>query len=112
MGTTNGLVVFNQQFSDPENIVFQTYTHNPKDKNSLSNNNVDYIYSSRDNEMYVATFGGGLNKVIYPSNSDEKPAFQSFTEETGAPSDIILSIIDDLHGNLWMSSERGIPQIQ
>jgi signal transduction histidine kinase/DNA-binding response OmpR family regulator len=28
--------------------------------------------------------------------------------KTGAPDDVILSIVDDLNGNLWLSSERGI----
>lgn len=108
VATTNGLLVFNQNFTDPGNLKFQTYTYNPKDKTSLSNNNVNYIYCSPQNEIYVATFGGGLNQVYFQNKPGEKPVFKSFTEESGAPTDIILSITDDLKGNLWMSSERGI----
>jgi signal transduction histidine kinase/DNA-binding response OmpR family regulator/ligand-binding sensor domain-containing protein len=108
VATTNGILVFNQNFTKPENVSFQTYTYNPKDKTSLSNNNVNYIYCSRANEIFVATFGGGLNQIFFQNKPGEKPVFKSFTEESGAPSDIILSIIDDLKGNLWMSSERGI----
>ena len=62
----------------------------------------------RTDEIYVATFGGGLNRVIIPVSEDEKPAFKSYTVSTGAPDDVILSIVDDLNGNLWLSSERGI----
>lgn len=108
VATTNGLVVFNQNFTKPDSLKFRTFTYNPNDKSSLSNNNVNYIYCSRNNEIYVATLGGGLNKVVFQNLPDEKPVFKSFTEESGAPSDIILSINDDLKGNLWLSSERGI----
>ncbi len=59
-------------------------------------------------EIYVATFGGGLNRVISNGSVSEKPEFRSYTVKTGAPDDVILSIVDDLNGNLWLSSERGI----
>ncbi len=108
VATTNGLILFNQQFTRPENVTFQAYTYNPKDKTSLSNNNINFIYCSRANEVFVSTFGGGLNQVLLGNQPGEKPVFKSYTEESGAPSDIILSIIDDLKGNLWLSSERGI----
>lgn len=108
VATTNGLLVFDQQFKQPETLAFRTYTYNPGDKTSLSNNNINYIYCSRQNEIFVSTFGGGLNQVLFQNKPGVKPVFKSFTEESGAPSDIILSIIDDFKGNLWMSSERGI----
>ncbi|MFA5972241.1 MAG: two-component regulator propeller domain-containing protein [Lentimicrobiaceae bacterium] len=108
VATTNGLIVFNQNFTNPDSLIFKTFTYNPNDKTSLSNNNVNYIYCSGNNEIYVATLGGGLNKVILQNHADENTTFKSFTEESGAPSDIILSINDDLKGNLWLSSEKGI----
>jgi hypothetical protein len=66
---------------------------------------VHYIYCAPDDEIFVATFGGGLNRV---TGNSEKPGFKSYTVKTGAPDDVILSIVDDLNGNLWLSSERGI----
>lgn len=108
VATTNGLLVFNQNFVNPESLTFRTFTYNPNDRTSLSNNNVNYIYCSGDNEIYVATLGGGLNKFAFRNQPEGKTIFKSFTEESGAPSDIILSITDDFKGNLWLSSERGI----
>jgi signal transduction histidine kinase/ligand-binding sensor domain-containing protein/DNA-binding response OmpR family regulator len=108
VGTTNGLVVFDQSFTDPSQITFKTYFFNPSDEYSIANNDIHYIYCSRDNEIYLGTFGGGLNKITNPGFSDSKPLFKSYTRETGAPDDIILSILDDMSGNLWLSSERGI----
>ena len=108
VGTTNGLIVFNQGFTDPAQITFRTYYFNPADENSLANNDVHYIYCSRDNEIYLGTFGGGLNKITSRGLTENKPQFKSYMQATGAPDDIILSIVDDQNNNLWLCSERGI----
>jgi signal transduction histidine kinase/DNA-binding response OmpR family regulator/ligand-binding sensor domain-containing protein len=105
VGTTSGLVIFSRDFTEPEDAAFTTCFFDPEVENSLANNDVHYIYCSPDNEIFVATFGGGLNRVI---SSGDKPQFRSYTVMTGAPDDVILSIVDDLNGNLWLSSERGI----
>ena len=108
VGTTSGLVIFDQRFTDPSDIRFTSCFFDPDDETSLANNDVYYIYCAPDSEVYVATFGGGLNRVISPVSEDKKPAFKSYTVSRGAPDDVILSIVDDLNGNLWLSSERGI----
>ncbi|TFH50328.1 MAG: hybrid sensor histidine kinase/response regulator [Bacteroidia bacterium] len=108
VGTTNGILIFNQDFDDPSAITFRSCSFDPGDETSLANNDVHYIYCSEDKEIYAATFGGGLNKVINPDFGEGKPLFKSFTVSTGAPDDVILSIVDDTEGNLWLSSERGI----
>ncbi|MRR24043.1 hybrid sensor histidine kinase/response regulator, partial [bacterium] len=105
VGTTSGLVIFNRDFSEPEDVKFTTCFFDPKEESSLANNDVHYIYCSPADEIFVATFGGGLNRVI---DYSDKPEFRSYTVRTGAPDDVILSIVDDLNGNLWLSSERGI----
>jgi hypothetical protein len=46
--------------------------------------------------------------VLSPASEGKKPTFKSYTVSKGAPDDVILSIVDDLSGNLWLSSERGI----
>ena len=105
VGTTSGLVIFSRDFAEPEDAEFTTCFFNPDVETSLANNDVHYIYCSPDDEIFVATFGGGLNRV---TRNGEMPVFKSYTVRTGAPDDVILSIVDDLNGNLWLSSERGI----
>jgi len=105
VGTSSGLVIFSRDFGEPEDAKFMTCFFDPKEETSLANNDVHYIYCSPENEIFVATFGGGLNRVV---GNGEKPQFRSYTVRTGAPDDVILSIVDDLNGNLWLSSERGI----
>jgi len=108
VGTTSGLVIFDRNFTDPAEAQFLTCFFDPMSETSLANNDVHYIYCSPSDEIYVATFGGGLNRVINGGSGNEIPAFKSYTVKTGAPDDVILSIVDDLEGNLWLSSERGI----
>jgi signal transduction histidine kinase/DNA-binding response OmpR family regulator/ligand-binding sensor domain-containing protein len=105
VGTTSGLVIFSREFRQPEDAEFTTCFFDPQVETSLANNDAHYIYCSPDNEIFVATFGGGLNRV---TGDGVIPEFKSYTVKTGAPDDVILSIVDDLNGNLWLSSERGI----
>lgn len=108
VGTTSGLLLFDMNFTDPSKIRFTSCFFDPDNENSIANNDVHYIYCSPEGEVFAATFGGGLNRVINPDSPDQAPLFKSYTVRTGAPDDVILSIVDDREGNLWLSSERGI----
>jgi len=107
VGTTVGVLTFNSDFSAPENIQFEHYVHSLTDANSISNNDVHWIHVARDGNIYFATFGGGLNKLIR-SKSKNTLTFKSYTEANGLSSDILLSMQEDKHGNLWLCTENGI----
>ena len=64
------------------------------DVNSLSNNDVHYILSTRKNELYLVTFGGGLNK-LQTIDAAGNAIFKSYGVAEGLPSDILLSIRED-----------------
>ncbi len=46
VGTTSGLVIFDRNFTDPENAKFKTCFFDPAVETSLANNDVHYIYCS------------------------------------------------------------------
>lgn len=107
IGTTTGALCFNENFKNPEEVMFRHYFRIPSDVNSLSNNDVHWVISTKNKEIYLATFGGGLNKLI--SMDDEGGAvFKSYTVKEGAPSDVMLSVQEDRKGNLWISTENGL----
>lgn len=107
VGTTTGAISFAENFTNPENIVFHHYARVPSDPNSLSNNDVHWIINTRQNDLFLATFGGGLNKLI--SMDEEGDAvFKSYSVHDGLPSDVLLSIREDNKENLWISTEHGI----
>ena len=64
IGSATGLLMCKGNFKEPEEIEFQRYCRISGNANSLSNNDVHNIYFTRKGEMYVATFGGGLNKLL------------------------------------------------
>ncbi|WP_071147055.1 hybrid sensor histidine kinase/response regulator transcription factor [Bacteroides ihuae] len=107
VGTTNGAISFNEDFVSPEEIRFNHYSRIPSDNSSLSNNDVHWIILTKKNELYLATFGGGLNKLL-SIDKDGKAKFKAYTVDDGLPSDVLLSIREDRKGSLWISTENGV----
>jgi hypothetical protein len=61
------------------------------------------LYLDRKNNLWIGTFGGGLNKWI-----PEEKSFQYYSTEHGLPSNIINHITEDELGNLWISTDKGL----
>lgn len=106
IGSSAGLLMCNNPNSNPEEIKFRHFSRIPEDIHSLSNNDVHSIFFSKNKEMYVATFGGGFNKLISLENEEVK--FQPYTTKDGLSSDILLSIEEDTKGNLWLATEEDL----
>lgn len=107
VGTTTGAVAFDENFKKPEDIKFHHFSRIPNDTKSLSNNDVHWIIATQKKEVYLATFGGGLNKLI-AINEDGSGVFKSYSVLDGLSSDVLLSIREDRKQNLWISTENGV----
>lgn len=107
VGTTAGALAFDERFTKPEDVRFRRFMRVPNDEKSLSNNDVHWIIATRDKELYLATFGGGLNKLL-SMGAGGRGEFRSYTVEDGLPSDVLLSIREDARRNLWISTENGV----
>lgn len=109
IGTTHGLVVSSVEFEKYSDLNFKNYTYMPFDTLCLSNNDVHSILESSSGDIYLATFGGGLNKIIRNlKNSDFQ--FKDYNLEDGLKAEVLLSLLEDNNGSLWMASESGISQ--
>lgn len=107
VGTTLGALTFHKDFTNPEAIHFNHHVRIPANRNSLSNNDVYWIHETKNKEVFLGTFGGGLNKLqtlIEGGNS----TFQTYSTEDGLPSDILLAATEDGEGNIWISTENGL----
>ncbi|MBR3565722.1 MAG: response regulator [Paludibacteraceae bacterium] len=103
IGTTNGLLRMNtvlRQFKYSQKEV-----GNPQ---SLSNNDVHSILEDSNGQVWIGTFGGGLNKVLNDKWDNDKLIFESYTTQNGLVSDIVLSIQEDNSHKLWFSSENSL----
>lgn len=107
VGTTTGAIAFDGDFKKPEDIRFHHFSRVPNDTNSLSNNDVHWIIPTKKKELYLATFGGGLNKLL-SIDKDGHGEFKSYSVLDGLSSDVLLSIREDHKQNLWISTENGI----
>jgi signal transduction histidine kinase/ligand-binding sensor domain-containing protein/DNA-binding response OmpR family regulator len=96
----DGLHKFN-----PYTKQFTHYRHDPDDKNSLSHNNIHYLFIDHNDFLWVATNGGGLNRY--------DPVNKRFINFKHNPDDInsissnnIQSIYEDRRGVLWIGTNN------
>jgi signal transduction histidine kinase/ligand-binding sensor domain-containing protein/DNA-binding response OmpR family regulator len=110
VATTNGLL----QIDNFMTSGMQQYYHEkiPGDKNSLSNNDVHYLLLDNKNNLWIGTFGGGLNKLTNKASLKNKASFENYSTAQGFFSDIVLSMRHDDAGNLWLASENGITRFE
>ena len=107
-GTTNGLLVFREDFARPEEIVFKVHQRLPDDPASLANNDVKNIMKASDGTIYIATFSGGVNYVKAEDVNNDRISFKGLTKADGLISDITQSIIEDSCANIWIASENAL----
>ncbi len=82
---------------------FEAFVSNPDDSTTLSNNSVLSIAETNDGLLWIGTHGGGLNRF----NPGTKQ-FRAFTESLGLPNNVVMGILPDAHGNLWLSTNHGL----
>ena len=108
VGTTMGLYMFQSDFSSPDPIDYAYYARIPANSESLSHNDVHYIKISASGEMFVATFGGGINRVTELDDRGFPARFKSYTRQDGLPSDLVLSIEEDADAHLWITMQNDL----
>jgi signal transduction histidine kinase/ligand-binding sensor domain-containing protein/DNA-binding response OmpR family regulator len=93
---------------------FQSFKHNENDFNSLVHNDVYCITQDKNGNIWLGT-GGGLCRVIWPKGQpvsgkmpEGKIQFESYLEKDGLPNGMIFGIVEDRHGNLWLSTNNGL----
>ncbi|MGA9637818.1 hybrid sensor histidine kinase/response regulator transcription factor [Flavobacterium sp.] len=100
----NKLPVHQIRQNNPNFTVFKNKNNDPS---SLSHNYILAIFESRYGDLWVGTFGGGLNKLV-PAKIGKEESFKSYTEKDGLPSNVIKGILEDSYGNIWMSTNKGL----
>jgi ligand-binding sensor domain-containing protein len=88
---------------DPDRNAFTQYRNDPKDTGSLGSNVVFALCMDRSGTLWAGTSGSGLNRY----NSADG-TFTAFTTLDGLPSDVIMGILEDGRGCLWLATLRGL----
>lgn len=101
-GTTNGINILNLN-----DETFRYYNHDPKDSTSLSHPNVMNFYEDENGFIWIATYGGGLNRF-----DPKTKKFLRFTQENSdLPNNGVYGSLPDEQGNLWISTNSGITKL-
>jgi ligand-binding sensor domain-containing protein len=82
---------------------FVRYLCDPAVAGSISSNAILSIYEDMAGNLWIGTYGGGLNR--FDRNAE---TFEHFTVRDGLPNDIVYGILEDRSGYLWLSTNRGI----
>ena len=101
IGTYHGLNLLTNE----EKGLFRHYLHDAADSSPLSNDRVTSLYMDRQGTLWIGT-KHGLNRM-----DPVREGFSVITTKEGLPSNSIKAIEEDLHGNLWISTNKGMAEI-
>lgn len=107
IGTTSGLLVLNANDEHSPLYKYVSYSKIPGDKESLSNNDIQFIFRDSKNRMWLGTSGGGFCQAL-GNNPFQSLKFRSYTTKDGMPNDYVLSCVKDKQGNIWIATENGL----
>jgi|YelNatPaOPRAMG01_1025707.scaffolds.fasta_scaffold00247_10 ligand-binding sensor domain-containing protein/two-component sensor histidine kinase len=112
IGTWNGLnkltpIELKKALTNPSSVKFISYRFG-LDKNGLSDNRVISLLEGKNGDIWIGTYGGGLNQLTLNQQNLEHPKFIKYTTSDGLPSNVIYSIQQDDNGNLWLSTDNGL----
>jgi len=99
LGTRDGLNKY-------DGYSFTLYINDPKDQNSISNNYIADMLEDSSGIIWIATWGGGLNKFDKGKNR-----FTSFKHDeknsNSISSNLVTRLTKDSEGFLWIGTEDG-----
>lgn len=107
VATVGGLIWF-EPSDTPEITVFNLVRKVKGDIHSLGNNDVMHIFTARDGETWLSTFGGGLNRLYFENGV---PRFDVISTADGLVSNIVHSAADDADGNIWIATQSNISRL-
>ena len=103
-GTRNGLYLLKEE----DKSDFEIFRHDVRNTQSISSDNIFSLYKDQETgNIWVGTFGGGLNKIVFDREKKVK-GFERITKREGLPDNAIYSISEDKNGFLWLSTDGGI----
>ncbi|CAM2006155.1 hypothetical protein APED_05745 [Acanthopleuribacter pedis] len=80
----------------------------PEEGIGLSHSMVDAFASLNPQEMWVGTYGGGLNRIIFKENGVDIKRIEYVTEKEGFIDNNICGLLPEGKDVLWVSTANGI----
>nr|WP_170113584.1 ATP-binding protein [Mucilaginibacter yixingensis] len=107
IGTPLGLLVTHPNYEHPEQMQFRHFERSPA-KGSIGANDIYDVHTSKSGDTYIASFGGGLNKVQKRDKQGLPLSFVTYNTNNGLSSDLLQQIQEDNSGKLWLVTENSV----
>lgn len=104
VGTIDGLMSLDVRFGAPRDIRFSTFRG--KLGGVRANTDIYTLYKDRDSNIWLCAFGGGLSRITGYDADRRVPLFEGVGEREGLENDVIVSIIEDGKGQLWLAGSH------
>lgn len=98
--------ILRDEFNKP--VKFIRIVNAPNNPKSLSDNSVFSVHEDTEGNIWVGTFGGGLNMIAKNQKDKLVPEMIRFNKNDGLSSNEVYGILGDDSGNLWVSTNNGI----
>lgn len=107
IGTDYGLYTANITTNYSE-TVFHANLRHPDKEWSLSNNYVMNMIETRQGDIFIATSGGGTDRIISRQLLNDTIHFTHYSTLNGLVSDQDMSLAEDGKGRIWIVSEASL----
>ncbi|MGC9471867.1 MAG: two-component regulator propeller domain-containing protein [Bacteroidales bacterium] len=91
-------------------IYADRFVSDPDNPASISGNYVISLLSGSNGDLWIGTYGQGLNLLRREDLKKESWVFSHFSEESGLCNDVVYAIQEDRKGRLWMSTDNGLSE--
>ena len=106
-GTTDGLITFSDNVSNPAKIKFYTTTYVDGDTTRLAASDVNFIMQHSNGRTYVSQLGGVLQNVTSKNLLQDSLQF-SYNKKISSEEGTVQSMLEDNAGNIWVIRESSI----
>jgi PAS domain S-box-containing protein len=95
----------------PESSTFESIQQDRENLQSLSSDHPWAITEDPEGNLWIGTQGGGVSRWSAADRHVGRPNFTRYTKRQGLLSDIIYAVLVDNQGSVWLSSDRGLTQL-
>jgi signal transduction histidine kinase/DNA-binding response OmpR family regulator/ligand-binding sensor domain-containing protein len=107
VGTTQGLLVLPSDIASGSFTGYKYYDQG-LNNNSWGANDVYDVCVTSTGDIYIATFGGGINRVAEKDASGFPKRFYNYSTKNGLVSNLVLQIKEDAQHRLWIVGESSL----
>lgn len=111
IGTVNGLNFLSKEHVYGLEKTFVKFINNQEERSGLSYNDVICIYEDSKNEIWIGTFGGGLNSIKRNIGNDTVFEWQNYVDAENYSKNVIYSVLEDNNKNIWLSTDYGLRKL-